>query len=64
MSAKRAEMWQAVADKAHLFTYAYVRETLEPIKILGLRAPGVFVCQLLNGTEKDYGCEELMHFGL
>ena len=64
MNEKRAEAWHAIKGKQHLYKTAYIRATLDPVGILGVREPGVFLCVHVDGSEKDYGCEELFQFCL
>jgi hypothetical protein len=61
---QRIRTWQEIAGKAHLYETAYVKDGLDPVKILGLRTVGVFLCQHIDETMKDYGCEELTHYCL
>lgn len=43
--AARQTAWQAIAGKQHLYRVARLKSTGEWIRIVGLRAIGVFVCE-------------------
>lgn len=59
-----SESWEEIKGKAHLYATAYLIENGEPVRILGLRCPGTFYVQRIDGDCEDRGCHELKGYVL
>lgn len=63
LQAAREQMWAHVKGSSHLYKTAKHTPTGMWVRIVGLRAPGVFVCAVGDYTS-DIGCEDLNCYSL